>query len=115
MEYPSGIIFCNSNISSSVLNTLKQQLYVHTTIDISEYNNNLNYYNNLKITNKQRILVLISDFNITENRGEADVVIYISFGLAYILKNNFGPPGLCLNVDRLYIHKLLSKAKEYKL
>ena len=37
----------------------------------------------------------------------ADIVLYLKNGLASILKNNYGPPGLTLPFDRLNIYDLL--------
>lgn len=104
MSYPTGIIFINSNISEQVLDVVKRQLRI-------DYIYNFDYFNE-SITNdgyfglNQRLLVLVSDFENVENREKADVVLYIKMGLAYILKNNFGPTGLTVQVDRMYIHKL---------
>lgn len=110
METPGAIIFLNSNISEQVLSVTKNQLYTHQTIDLNTFNSDVNNYINLKLQKNERILVLINDFTNHQSRDEADVVIYISFGLAYILKNNFGPPGLCFQVDKLYLQKLLQNS-----
>lgn len=108
MSFPGAVIFVNSNVSSQVLETLKRQLFITETISYDELNQRVSddgYYLSKIKSNSERILCQI-DFTQT-NRDNADVVIYISLGLAYIEKNNFGPPGLSLSVDRLYIHSLL--------
>lgn len=107
MKYPGGIIFVNSNISSQVLETIQKQLFIHQTIDFNAFVDGYSDYKYLTTSNNERVLVLIEDFTNVDKREIADVVIYVSSGLAYILKNNFGPPGLTLQVDKFYIHKLL--------
>ena len=99
MSYPEGIIFVNSNLSEQVRQTIERQLYITETISFEEFDGYATYTG--------RLLVLVTDFDNVENRELADVVIYVKMGLAYILKNNFGPTGLTVQVDRMYIHKLL--------
>jgi len=108
MNYPEGIIFVNSNISSQVLETIQRQLFITETLDFNSFNEYINDgYSGIDGYNSGgRLLVLLNDFQITENRDKADVVLYVKLGLAYILKNNFGPTGLTVQVDRMYIHKL---------
>lgn len=114
MEYPGAIIFCNANISESSLSLIKLQLFVNQTISLDQFILDSSNYISLSKLN-QRILVLIDDFENTELRETADVLIYIKMGLVTILKNNFGPCGISLDINKVYIHKLLRKASEYKL
>lgn len=104
MSYPTGIIFINSNVSEQVLEVVKRQLRIDNTYDFNTFNENIN--NDGYFGLNERLLILVSDFEISENRDKADVVLYIKMGLAYILKNNFGPTGLTVQVDKMYIHKL---------
>lgn len=108
MFYPGGIVFVNEDVSPQVVEVLKRQLYITEQIDYNTLQDRFNedgYYIYKVRENLDRILVLI---NYTETpRDSADVVIYIRLGLAYIEKNNFGPPGLAMQVDRLYINSLL--------
>jgi|LakMenEpi03Aug12_release.lakeMendotaPanAssembly.Ray.scaffolds.fasta_scaffold966888_2 hypothetical protein len=97
MNYPSAIIFVNSNISDQVKEVIQRQLFITNTID----------FDNFDGYEEGRVLVLVSDFLNVEKRELADVVIYVKMGLAYILKNNLGPTGLTVQVDRMYIQKLL--------
>lgn len=114
MEYPGAIIFCNANISEQVLNVLKQQLHIHQTLDFNSYSDGYETLDYLSTSTNERVLVLIEDFTNLTLREKADVVIYIKMGLCYILKNNFGPTGLTLDLNKLYIQKILSKSNEYK-
>lgn len=108
MSYPGGIVFINNDTSPQVVEVMKRQLFITEQLDYNTLQDRFNddgYYIYKIRENLDRILVLI---NYTETpRDFADVVIYIKLGLAYIEKNNFGPPGLCLQVDRLYINSLL--------
>lgn len=104
MSYPTGIIFINSNISEQVLDVVKRQLRIDYTYDFNYFNESIT--NDGYFGLNQRLLILVSDFENVENREKADVVLYVKMGLAYILKNNFGPTGLTVQVDRMYIHKL---------
>jgi len=104
MNYPTGIIFVNSNISEQVLSVVQRQLFIDNTYSLNEFNDYTSQDGYFGLN--KRLLVLVSDFEISTNRDLADVVLYVKAGLAYILKNNFGPTGLTVQVDRMYIHKL---------
>ena len=65
-----------------------------------------NYPTIVHLQNK-RILVIRNTFHDLTNRNLADVVMFVKAGLCSIEKNNYGPPGLTLAVEGLYIHELL--------
>lgn len=108
MQNPGGVIFLNSDTPEQPLSVVQRQLFIDETIDLNEFNsrisNDQDYSSKIR-TAGTRILVLI-DYSSIVNRDLADVVIYVKFGLAYVQKNNFGPPGLSIPVDRMYLQKL---------
>ncbi len=110
MQLPTGIIFVNSDISEGILSVLKTQLQIHESMDGYEFDSRLlvdpNYATIVHLQ-KMRILVIRDDFGNLTNRDLADVVIFMSQGLAYVEKNNYGPPNLCLPLFKINIYELL--------
>ncbi len=118
--FPPAIIFVNGNtdgyghtygdLDSVGKATLESQLYIDETMTGEEFDARVivdpNYPTIVHLW-KQRILVIRPDFRDYTNRELADVVIFVKQGLATIEKNNFGPPGLSLPLQRLEIHQLL--------
>ena len=120
MSFPPAIIFINGNtdgyghtygdLDSIGKSTLESQLYIDETMTGEEFDARVvvdpNYPTIVHLW-KQRILVIRPDFRDYINRELADVVLFVKQGMATILKNNYGPPGLTLPIQRLEIHQLL--------
>lgn len=110
MELPAAIIFVNSDLTDSLKSILVNQLMINETISGVEFDARVVADPNYPVVvhlQKIRILVIRQSFQDQTNRQFADVVIFVKGGLATIEKNNFGPPGLSLPVDRLNIYALL--------
>ncbi len=125
---PTAIIFMNDTVNSTVISTLKtsveptpsvetniaRQLEINESMSFVEFNARVaadpNYPFNVH-SNGLRILVLLPDFRDYTNRQLADIVIFVKQGLASVEKNNFGPPGLTLPVQRLNIWNLINGIK----
>ncbi len=107
---PPAIIFVNSDLNASLQSKIQSQLQIHETISGQEFDNRIivdpNYKTNVEL-NGLRVLVIRDSFHDLTNRTLADVVIFVKNGLAYIEKNNFGPPGQSYSVDKLNIYNLL--------
>lgn len=109
MELPAAIIFINNDLNSVLSNKISTQLFLDQIMDgyvFDGYVASDAYYASNLLLNNKRVLVKRS-FNDTTNRNLASVVIFVKSGLASILKNNFGPPGLTLPVQNFYIYQLL--------
>lgn len=110
MAPPSSIFFVNADINSAIQATLVSQLQINETMTDTEFDARVvadpNYPNNVH-GQGLRILVIRQNFRDFTNRDLADVVIFVKQGLACVEKNNFGPPGLTLSVQRLTIYDLL--------
>lgn len=110
MQLPSGVIFVNADLNAISLSTLQTQLYINDTMTGAEFDARVaadpNYPTIVHLQDI-RILVVRPDFHDLTNRTLADVVIFVKQGLATILKNNFGPPTLALNIQRFTIYDLL--------
>ena len=122
------IFFINDSITTAFLNTLRTsdspdpstiqgidvQLEINETMTLAEFNARVtadpNYPTVIHLNNL-RILVILSDFTDQTNRQLADIVIYAKGGLANILKNNVGPPGLSLPIERINIWNLVNGLK----
>lgn len=128
MQPPAAIIFVNDTTNTSFLNvlqtnvvtdqtidgTLANQLEATETISFAEFNARVAAdpnYPTIVHLNGLRIVVILSDFSDYTNRNLADIVIFIKQGLASVEKNNFGPPGLSLDVQRLNIWNLINGIK----
>lgn len=107
----SAIIFVNNDLTANVQAALVRQLFINEVMDGYEFDARLaadpNYttvihQNNLKILVKR-------PFYETTNRTEADVAIFVKAGLVSVEYNKYGPPGLILPVDRIYLNELIKK------
>ena len=110
MKLPPAIIFINNDIDGYITSTLENQLFIFETMTGDEFdsrvNNNPNYPTIIRNMG-YRILVIRDDFMDYNNRTLADIAMFISHGMCSVLENNFGPPGLTLEIQHVYIHKLL--------
>lgn len=105
---PAAIIFVNNDLTDNVRAMLVTQLHVNEVIDGYVFDDRVTadaaYPATIK-ANCQRLMVVRSFLEL-ENRALADVVIFVSHGLAAILENNFGPKGLTHSVVNLTWGKL---------
>lgn len=108
---PAAIIFVNSDINPPIQSKLIQQLLIDDSMSGQEFDNRVsvdpNYPQNVEL-NQLRILVIRDNLSDHTNRQYADVVIFVKAGVASILANKYGPPGVTLNIDRLSIYSLLA-------
>jgi hypothetical protein len=110
MSYPPAIIFINADINDGIKTTLQSQLYINEIMSDTEFDARVAVdpnYPNLIHLNRMRILVIRQNFRDYTNRNLADVVMFVKQGMAAIEKNNFGPPGLTLDIQRVNIYTLL--------
>lgn len=108
MILPGAIIFINNDLTDSIKDCLNKQLFITSEFDGYTYdeiiNNNPDYPNRVKNSN-QRIMVIRS-FTEKDNRETADVVVFVTHGIASIERNKFGPPGKTYRVAELTWGKL---------
>ncbi|MDP2685234.1 MAG: hypothetical protein Q8P20_09455 [bacterium] len=105
---PAGVVFVNNDLTTSVQNALVKQLHISEVVDGYSFDNRIIADSSYIAVIKQfdlRIMVVRS-FEELDNRGLADVVIFVSSGLAAVLKNNFGPPNITMPVARLTWNQL---------
>lgn len=131
MRLPPAIIFVNSDeltrrpdgyfldgylvdgdgyINDITIKLLQSQLYIDDTITFREFNTRVETtptYPQIVHLQGYRILVISPDLRDTTNRVHADMVLFYSHGLISVEKNNYGPPGLTLPLDRINIYTLL--------
>lgn len=100
---PAALIVVNKNISDSVIESLTRQLFIDTVMTGEEFDSMSVTLDYDAIVDHNRVMV-VRDFS---NRADvpnwnmADVVIFVTNGLASIEKNKFGPPGLTFKVATL--------------
>lgn len=106
---PPIVIFVNEEISDGVKGPLQRQLYSTKIETGAEFDSNLasnpDYVNYLKQQGFRTIVY--RDFSSDLNKDKADIVLFIKEGLATIEKNNYGPPGYTMPVDRLLLSELI--------
>lgn len=92
---PSGIVFVNNDLTDNVRAHLVKQLHINEVLDGYVFDDRVasdpEYLN--RIRQFQLRVMVVRSFEELENRQLADVVIFVSHGLAAILENNFGPHG----------------------
>jgi len=105
---PAGIIFVNNDLTANVQDVLVRQLHISEVIDGYTFDDRVstiqNYVNSITVLNRR--LMVVRSFEELDNRDLADVVIFVSHGLASVLENNFGPHGITSSVSRLTWGKL---------
>jgi hypothetical protein len=110
MSIPAAIFFVNADLNDLSKSTLTQQLDLTETMTGEEFDARMAWdpnYAQVVHLQKTRIMVIRSDFHDHTNRTVADVVMFVKQGLVSIEKNNFGPPGLTLPLERINLYALL--------
>jgi hypothetical protein len=118
--FPPAIIFINGNtdgygytygdLDGYGKETIESQLYIHETMTGDEFDARVAAdpnYPDIVHSFGFRILVIRPDLRDYTNRELADIVLFVKGGMVSVEKNNFGPPGLTLSLERLEIHQLL--------
>jgi len=96
MLIPSGaVIFVNNDLTDNVRNYLVRQLRISDVVDGYVFDDRIaadaDYKN--KLAQLGLRIMVVRSYEELENRDLADVAIFVSHGLAAILKNNYGPHG----------------------
>ena len=110
MSLPAAIFFVNADIDSGIKATLTTQMFIDEVLTDTEFDSRVQSdptYPDLVHLNGIRILVIRQNFRDYTNRNLADVVIFVKQGQATVEKNNFGPPGLSLPIQRITMYDLL--------
>lgn len=129
MILPSAIIFINADLRPPQLdknkapflgeaNNLAAQLQISEIISDQEFDARVVADPNYPVIihlNNLRILVIRQSLQDYTNRELADIVLFVSHGLATVLKNNFGPPTLSVSLDRLNIFNLFFEIKNQNM
>lgn len=117
MNLPSAIIFINPDINMSIQEKLTIQLSISEVITGDEFDTrviNDPNYPVLVHLNNLRILVIRNDLYDQSRHELADLVLFIKNGLATVLKNNYGPPTVSMQYERLNLFNLLANIKNTK-
>jgi hypothetical protein len=105
---PGAVVFVNNDLTDNVRDFLVRQLRISEVIDGYVFDDRMAAdpdYKTKLCQLCQRIMVVRS-YEELESRELADVAIFVSHGLAAILKNNFGPHGTTHTVVDLTWGKL---------
>lgn len=110
MLIPSAIIFINNDMTDAEKINIGNQLKIDETMSFDEFNSRMDVdpnYSAIVHLQNLRILVVLDSFQDLNNRNLADVVLFVKQGLASVEKNNFGKPGLTLDIQRINIYEIL--------
>lgn len=113
-SHPPAIIFINNDLSEQVQGVLIRQLLINQILTGEEFDSFVDedsyYAENCKKAGLR--IMVVRNLQEQENRNLADIVIFAKNGLGYILKNNYGPPGTALPLDKIYLSNLFFKKNE---
>lgn len=104
----SAIIVVNNDLVEQIRGVISRQLYIDETLTGEEFDARVAYdptYPGIVHLTNQRILVIRSHAE-TFDRGIVDFVLFIKNGLAAVETSKYGPPGLTLSLDKLYLSRL---------
>ena len=108
--FPPAIIYINTDCGLVAQMTLNDQLEINEIIAKQEFDARIfvdpNYPDIIRLQNL-RVLVLLESFDDIVNRSSADIIMFVKHGMATVMKNNCGPPGLTVPLQRIEIHQLL--------
>jgi len=105
---PACIIFVNDDLTANVQARLVRQLHINEVVSGSVFDGRITANSDYPAVVKQlnQRLMVVRSFEELTNRTLADVVIFVSNGMASVLDNKFGPPGLTAEVCRITWGKL---------
>jgi len=106
---PSGaVVFVNNDLTSNVQSFIVKQLHITEVIDGYTFDARIASDSDYltKLCQLDLRIMVVRSFDELENRSLASVVIFVSHGLAAILENKLGPPGLTFPVVDLTWGKL---------
>jgi len=106
--YSDGYIPAPLNVRTR--NTLISQLHINDYMTGAEFDARVAFdpnYATVVHLQRLRIMVARENFRDYTNRHLADIALFYSRGMIKVEKNNFGPPGLTLPIDRVNIYTLL--------
>jgi len=105
---PPAIIFINNDISAKTKSYIQKQLFITESYDGYQFDTvvaeNPNYV--IDVHNSNRRVLVTRSFLEHTNRDLADVVVFVSHGLAAVEKNKFGPPAITVKILDLYWQQL---------
>ncbi len=89
---------------------LVEQLHLNEVITFREFSDRIAVdpnYPTVVHLQQYRVLVILTDFYDVTHRAHADLVLFYNQGQVTVEKNNYGPPGLSLPMQRVNIFTLL--------
>ena len=101
---PAAIVFVNNDLTDNVKAKLERQLFIDESITGTQFDSRVaadsDYPDKVRQLNTR--LMVIRPYTELTNRTLADVVIWVSHGLASIEQNKYGPHGVTYQVNHLY-------------
>lgn len=110
---PPAIIFINTDLVPQIQDVFTRQLYLTQIMDAATFDGYVAANPNYPLEIHQdgyRIMVLRDLWDMT-NRQYADIVLFAKQGPVSVLVNHYGPPGITLPIDRVYMTALINLNK----
>lgn len=107
---PPAIIFINNDLTEQVQSVFVRQLYITQVMDGYTFDGYVaadGYYPLSVHHDGYRILVM-RDLSDQTNRKYADITLFAKDGLVSVESNNYGPPGITLRIDTVYLTALIN-------
>lgn len=105
----SAIIVVNNDLTDQVKSVFKTQLNLDEIIDGAEFDARVvadpNYLESVHLMNRK--ILVVRSLAETFERVNVDFVVFFKAGLVSVEYNKYGPPGLTLPLERLYLNRLI--------
>jgi hypothetical protein len=116
MNLPSVILFVNADgMNAELQANLQLQFFINEAISKIEFDARVaadpNYPSIVHLQGL-RIMVVLPDYTDLTNRNLADVVLFLSGGMAYVEQSKFGPPGQAWDIQYIDVYEVLRAAKD---
>lgn len=108
---PPIIAFLNADISDQTKSVFIRQLFIDDVISKAEFDTRVQtnpVYPTIVHLQGRRVLVLLPTLQDAVNRSLADIVLFAKNGLVSVLSNKYGPPGITLPIDKVYLSALIN-------
>lgn len=105
----SAIVVVNDDINEQIKSVFKRQLDCEEVIDGTEFDARITADPNYPVTAKlnNKTILVCRDLSKDFDRTVVDFVVFFKNGLVSVLNSKYGPPGLTLPLDRIYLNRLI--------
>lgn len=117
MQIPGFVLIVNTDLTDQVKGVIIRQLMINEEISFDEYIARLAIdpeYHNI-VRNSGRRILIMKEFWDRTGFDLADIVIFVYSGMCSIEKNNMGPLGFTVSLERVTMYDLLWGADKFTI